>query len=89
MVPDEDEILKLTMGVVKTVKELSDKVHKSKPGDYVDLVKVSGSIGVFYSALPPIQPLVISLVYTAILTHFRLHHYIEVDSYPSTRPEVG
>ena len=42
-VPDEDEILKLTMGVVKTVKELSNKVHKSKPGDYVDLVKVSGN----------------------------------------------
>ena len=39
-VPDEDEILKHTMGVVKTVKELSDRVHKSKPSDYVDLVKV-------------------------------------------------
>ena len=42
-VPDEDETLKLTMGVVKTVKELSDKVHKSKPADYVELVKVRGS----------------------------------------------
>ena len=39
-VPDEDDILKMTMGVVKTVKELSDKVHKSKPNDYVELVKV-------------------------------------------------
>jgi hypothetical protein len=38
--PEEDPILKLTTGVVKTVKELSDKVHKSKPNDYVDLVKV-------------------------------------------------
>ena len=40
VVPDEDEILKLTMAVVKTVKELSDKVHKSKPNDYVEFVKV-------------------------------------------------
>lgn len=45
-VPDEDEILKMTMGVVKTVKELSDKVHKSKPNDYVELVKVRGGGGV-------------------------------------------
>ena len=40
-IPEEDPILKLTMGVVKTIKDLSDKVHKSKPNDYVDLVKVS------------------------------------------------
>ena len=39
----DDEILKLTMGVVKSVKELSDKVHKSKPNDYIDLVKVCES----------------------------------------------
>lgn len=39
-VPDEDDILKMTTGVVKSVKELSDRVHKSKPSDYVDLVKV-------------------------------------------------
>lgn len=38
--PEEDEILKLTTGVVKSVKELSDKVHKLKPSDYVELVKV-------------------------------------------------
>lgn len=38
--PEGDDILKLTTGVVKTVKELSDRVHKSKPNDYVDLVKV-------------------------------------------------
>lgn len=38
--PEEDDILKLTTGVVKTVKELSDRVHKSKPNDYIDLVKV-------------------------------------------------
>lgn len=40
--PGEDETLKLTMGVVKSVKELSDKVHKSKPNDYVDFVKSVG-----------------------------------------------
>ena len=39
-IPDEDDTLKLTTGVVKSIKELSDKVHKLKPSDYVDLVKV-------------------------------------------------
>lgn len=38
--PEEDDVLKQTTGVVKTVKELSDKIHKCKPGDYIDLVKV-------------------------------------------------
>ena len=38
--PEDDNVLKQTTGVVKTVKELSDKIHKCKPNDYVDLVKV-------------------------------------------------
>ena len=38
--PEDDDILKMTTGVVKSVKELSDRIHKSKPSDYVDLVKV-------------------------------------------------
>ena len=37
---DEDDVLKQTTGVVKTVKDLSDKIHKCKPSDYIDLVKV-------------------------------------------------
>ena len=39
--PEEDDVLKYATGVVKSVKELSDKVHKCKPSDYVDLVKAS------------------------------------------------
>lgn len=55
-VPDDD-ILALTTGVVKTVKELSDRVHKSKPNDYVDLVKVR-----LYSG--------ITLIVSAMSTHW-------------------
>ena len=40
--PEEDDVLKYAMGVVKSVKDLSDKIHKCKPNDYVDLVKASG-----------------------------------------------
>ena len=40
VVTQEDDILKNTTEVVKAIKELSDKVHKSKPNDYIELVKV-------------------------------------------------
>ena len=39
-ISDEDDVLKHVTGVVKSVKELSDRVHKSKPNDYIELVKV-------------------------------------------------
>ncbi len=52
VVPEEDDVLKYATGVVKSVKELSDKVHKCKASDYVDLVKVTNyCCGSYYIVL--------------------------------------